>query len=75
MDFGDYAQVNELESVMTHDHEYRRKQSQKGKKWREDDIHLTNVYLVRKTGPRPQTNRPSRQVDTTGQEVHWTGSV
>ena len=47
MDFGDYAQVNELPSVMTYDHEYRSKQSTKKRKWGEDDIHLSNFYLVR----------------------------
>ena len=60
MDFGDYAQVNEIESVMLYDHEYRKKQSRKRSKWGSDDIHLANFYLQRKNlfqRPRQNTNR------------------
>ncbi len=48
MDFGDYAQVNEIESVMLYDHEYRKKQFRTDRKWGEDDVHLVNFYLQRK---------------------------
>jgi hypothetical protein len=48
MDFGDYAQLNEHDSIMTYDHEYRRKQANTGRKWGENDIHLANFYLQRK---------------------------
>ena len=75
MDFGDYAQVNELPSVMTYDHEYRRKQSVKSRAWGADDIHLANFYLVRKRDSqrtRPTStnhSRPPRLVDTSGTEI------
>ena len=32
MDFGDYAQVNEIESIMIYDHEYRKKQCRTNRK-------------------------------------------
>jgi hypothetical protein len=73
MDFGDYAQVNELDSVMLYDHEYRTKQNRKGRKWGEDDIHLANFYLQRKREqyrPRNVTNnRPPRLLDSAGTEI------
>ena len=77
MDFGDYAQVNELPSVMTYDHEYRRKQSTKKRKWGDDDIHLANFYLVRQRDAvrsRPPFNnathpRPPRLLDNSGTEI------
>ena len=47
MDFGDYAQVNELPSVMPYDHGYMRKQSTKRRKLGEDDMHLANFHPVR----------------------------
>ena len=71
IDLGDYAQVNELSSIMVYDHEYRRKQSQTGQKLGQDDVHLANFYLVRKQDqyrPRP-SNRPPRLVDQSGVEV------
>ena len=72
MDFADYAHVNDLASVMIYDHEYRRKQHRKGRKWGEDDIHLANFHLRRKSDtfrPRITPNRPPRLVDNTGVEI------
>ena len=77
MDFGDYAQVNEIESVMIYDHEYRKKQCRTNRKWGEDDIHLANFYLQRKRdsfrarshGHTNNHSRPPRLLDTTGVEV------
>ena len=72
MDFGDYAQVNEIESVMLYDHEYRKKQSRKRSKWGSDDIHLANFYLQRKNmfqRSRQNPNRPPRLLDSSGVEI------
>ena len=78
-DFGDYAQTCTLESLMIYDQEYRRKQAQLDRKWGDEDVHLSNFYLQRKSRPerRPQqayrpNNRPSRPprlLDSTGTEI------
>ena len=76
-DFGDYAQVNEISSLMVYDHEYRKKQARLDRKWGEDDLHLVNFYLQRRRdnqarfrGPsNTSTNRPPRLLDHTGIEI------
>lgn len=73
-DFGDYAQVNQIESAMLYDHEYRRKQAKKGRRWGEDDIHLANFYLQRKSTPTSTRttsaqNSPPRLLDNQGTEI------
>ena len=44
----DFAQVNELPSVMLYDLEYRRKQFERQRSWNEDDFHLANFFLRKK---------------------------
>ena len=75
-DFGDYAQVCELSSVMVYDHEYRRKQAQLCSRWGIDDIHLTTFYLQKKRDARKpmdrgyrRMDRPPRLLDSSGVEI------
>ena len=73
--FSDYAQVNEVESLMLYDHEFRKKQFRKSRSWGEDDLHLSNFYLQRRreVSRKPEKQRPSdrpaRVVDQQGFEV------
>ena len=46
--FSDYAQVNELPSVLVYDHEFCRKQHAQSRPWDQDDFHLANFHLRRK---------------------------
>ena len=46
--FSDYAQVNELSSVLVFDHDFRRKQHVQTKPWDQDDFHLANFHLRKK---------------------------
>ena len=46
--FNDYAQVNELSSVLIYDHEFCRKQHEKSRPWDQDDFHPANFHLRRK---------------------------
>ena len=42
--FSDYAQVNELPSVLVYDHEFCRKQHAQSRPWDQDDFHLANFF-------------------------------
>jgi len=48
---GDYAQVNTLPSLMVYDHEFRRRQAEKGRPWDVEDFHLANFHLRKKDQP------------------------
>ena len=43
---GHYAHVNDMASDMIYDHEYRRKQHRKGRKWAEDDYTSAKLSLA-----------------------------
>ena len=45
---GDYAQVNTQQSLMVYDHEFRRRQAEKGRPWDVEDFHLANFHLRKK---------------------------
>ena len=47
-DFGDYAQVCEVGSVMIYDNEYRIKHYRRDRKWGIEDVHLANFHLQKK---------------------------
>ena len=70
--FSDYAQVNDLPSVLVYEHEFRRKQHEKSKPWDQDDFHF---HLRRKEHfPRVQTlprhPKPSSEPrDAQGREI------
>ena len=74
--FSDFAQVNELPSVMLYDLEFRRKQFEKQRAWNEDDFHLANFFLKKKSpsnqpSVHSQPRRRSDQNRRYGTEVCW----
>ena len=58
---GNYAQVNTIKSVMSYDHEYRRKQFEKNRPWDAEDFHLANFLLHKKEPVADYRSRVGRQ--------------
>ena len=67
----DFAQVNELPSVVIYDLEFRRKQFEKQRSCNEDDFHLANFFLKKKVPVFRQDahSHPRRRPDHTRQNM------